>query len=157
MNPGRAWSLAVLKLTPLIAVCSLLAACDDGPTAPSLRAVPTSVPARATPTPLPAPNVAGSWSGTLHPGQSSFCGPVATASATFTQDGSRVTGSITTSSSGLPTGRLDGEFQGLHLNGTLQIGSTTKTVTGSASATVMSMKFPSGSFLCGTSSIILNR
>lgn len=144
-------------LIAMVAACSIFVACDDGPTAPSLRTVPTSVPARATLTPLPAPNVAGSWSGTFHPGQSSFCGPVAAASATFSQEGSRVTGSITTTSQGFPSGRFDGEFQGLHLSGTLKIGSTTKLVTGSASATVLTMRFPGLSPFCAQGSIVFIR
>lgn len=148
-------ALKGVKLVPVIAVCSLLAACDDGPTAPSIRLVPTSVPARATPTPVPVPNVAGMWGGTFNPGQ--YCGGVASASATFSLDGSRVTGSVTTTSSQLPSGRFEGEFQGFHLSGTLKIGSTTKTVTGSASATVMTMRFPGSGFLCPTSSIMLAR
>jgi hypothetical protein len=139
------------KLIAIVVGCLLLASCDDGPTSPSVRTVPTAAVA-PTATPVPLPNVAGSWHGT---GQVS--GPLCSSSdfpatATLSQDGPRVTGSLSTPPS-LRT--FVGELrpargmQAAELTGTLTSGATTVTVTGTATSTHMTLRYGVSSFLCG--------
>ena len=54
----------------------------------------------------PAQNVTGTWTGTFHPGSTSCAS--SSASATFKQNGSYITGTLTTASCG-----LDGWFKGV--------------------------------------------
>jgi hypothetical protein len=135
------------RLIASILACLCLVACDDGPTSPSVRTAPTPA---VVPTPVPLPNVAGSWHGT---GQlSGLCSSSDfPATATLSQDGPRVTGSLSTAPS-LRT--LVAELQvprGLgtaQLTGTLTSGETTVTVTGTATSTRMTLKY-GVAFLCG--------
>jgi hypothetical protein len=140
-----------LRLIAVITACSFLVSCDDGPTAPR---------AAGRPTPLPIPNVAGTWQGRFQPGVSSEffnCGPEVNATATLSQEGSHVTGTITTQSTRLNRGTFTGEAGPTQIRGSLAIGSDTRRVTGSASANRVTMSFASDSILCGMASLEFNR
>jgi len=136
------------RLIAIIALCVLLAGCDDGPTSPSVRTAPTPA---VAPTATPLPNVTGSWHGT---GQLSgpLCSSNFTATAALSQDGPRVTGTLSTPPSlrtfvgELRTAR---GMQAAELAGTLTSGATTVTVTGTATSTHMTLRYGVSGFLCG--------
>ena len=135
----------------MITACSFLVSCDDGPTAPR---------SAAQPTPLPIPNVAGTWQGRFHPGVTSEffnCGPEVNATATLSQEGSHVTGIVTTQSTRLNRGTFAGEAGATQIRGSLAIGSSTRRVTGTASASRLTMSFPADSILCGIARLEFNR
>jgi hypothetical protein len=81
--------LVTFRLVAIVAACSLLGSCDDGPTAPSARAVPT---------PAPIPNVAGAWDGRYNAGGGNIflCGGTVPATAMLSQDGAQVSGTVRT-------------------------------------------------------------
>jgi hypothetical protein len=140
------------RLIAIVAACAILTGCDDGPTAP--RAV-------LQPTPLPVPNVVGNWQGHSHTAGSPYlCGSDTPASATFSQDGSRVTGRVRTqTTAGVRLEReFQGELRGPQLTGTLTANGTTTNVSGGASATHINMRFgASSSLFCGMTTISLDR
>ncbi len=83
----------------------------------------------------PASSIAGSWSGTFQPDDSAACGG-SSASATFQQDGSRVTGNLRTSDCGV-SGYFKGTLMGDTLVGSIAMqgcigGGVSGTVSGSA-------------------------
>jgi hypothetical protein len=83
----------------------------------------------------PASSVAGSWSGTFQPNDSMTCSG-SSASATFQQDGSKVTGSLRTSDCGV-SGYFKGTLMGNTLVGSIAMdgcvgGGVSGTVSGSA-------------------------
>jgi hypothetical protein len=144
-------SLSPWRLLPVIAGFLILVGCDDGPTGPSVRAAPT---------PVPVPNVAGTWQGhTRIPGPGIVCGGDRPTSATFAQEGARVTGSVRTALNGSTLIRsFDGTLQGSQITGTLTEGGTTMGVSGQASPTNMTLRFGSnGGSICGVPVITLFR
>jgi hypothetical protein len=145
-------SLSPWRLLPVIAGFLMLVRCDDGPTGPSVRSAPT---------PVPVPNVAGTWQGhTRTDGPAILCGGGAIpTSATFAQEGARVTGSVRTPRNGSTLIRsFEGTLQGSQITGTLADGGTMIGVSGTASPTNMTLRFGSrdGPF-CGVSIITLFR
>lgn len=83
----------------------------------------------------PAASIAGSWSGSFQPNDSMTCGG-SSASATFQQDGSRVTGNLRTSDCGV-SGYFKGTLTGDMLVGSVVMdgcvgGGVSGTVSGSA-------------------------
>ena len=119
MNPGLSTRARVVRTIGLLAACSLLGGCDDGPTAPT------------------TPDISGSWQGSYQPGIASNFDPCDTAGpalAAFTQEGSRVRGTLATQSRTFVEGDFAGEIHGDHLQGTLMNNGTARNVTGSASA-----------------------
>jgi hypothetical protein len=141
--------LAGIVITTLV-VCLVITGCDDnGPTAP-----------RVAPTPVPIPNIAGNWQGRFQPGVSSqffACGGEVNATAALSQEGSHITGTITTQSTRLNRGTFTGEAGSTQIRGSLVIGSSTRRVTGTASANRLTMTFASDSILCGMASLEFNR
>jgi hypothetical protein len=130
------------KLIAAIAAFSILTGCDDGPTAPR-----------------PASNIAGSWRGSVHPGIGPGFDPCvqsSSAAATITQDGFRVSGTVTTESVNFSGGALEGEFREGQLRGTLTNSGETITVTGSATISHLTIIFYSPGH-CGPNSIELER
>jgi hypothetical protein len=142
----KARALVVSKLFVIVAACAILTGCDDnGPTAPT------------TPRVAPTPNVAGNWQGVYRDCSVTVigCSPTVAAAAAFIQDGSRITGRVTTESSTLNESAFEGSLVGDQLRGTLTAGGERKRVTGSASANRMMIMFSSGPISQGT--IELNR
>jgi hypothetical protein len=141
--------LACLMIVTLVA-CLVATGCGDnnGPTAP------------VSPTPAPIPNVAGNWQGRFQPGVSSqffACGAEVNATAALSQDGSHVTGTVTTQSTRLNRGTFTGEAGATQIRGSLVIGDSTRRVTGAVSANRLTMSFASDSILCGTARLEFNR
>jgi len=144
------------RLIAIVAACSLLTGCDDGPTAPGTRQPATPIAPQSTPTPIPVPNVAGTWNGTFHPGGlAELCGSESSAAAKFSQDGSHLTGTVTTQHLQFRSSTFEGSLQGSHLSGTLRVGTETRSVTGSAFSNNLTMRFGFGLFCQGR--IDLNR
>jgi hypothetical protein len=82
----------------------------------------------------PAVSIAGSWSGTFQPDDSATCGN-SSASATFQQEGTMVTGNVKTSDCGV-SGYFNGTLQGNTLIGSVKMegcvgGQASGTVSGS--------------------------
>ena len=130
------------KLVAIFATCALLVACDDGPTGSPL-----------------ATSIAGTWHGSLHPSIGRFFDPClqpASAAATIRQDGSRVSGNLTTESSDFRGGSLEGEFRSGSLIGTLMTGTEAIAVTGGATSGHLTITFFSPG-QCGPNSIELER
>lgn len=142
-------ALVTSRLIVIVAACCLLAGCDDGPTGPSTRIVPTPV----------LPNVAGSWRGRFHPGGPVIlCGEDVPAAATFSQDGPRFTGTVTTTRDGSPrTSQFVGELQGAQFTGTLNGGGNPIRVSGTASSTNMTMRYGRENTFCQTPTFNLFR
>jgi hypothetical protein len=137
------------RLIAIVVGCALLAACDDGPTAPT---------AHAAPTPVPIPNVAGTWQGRYNPGPGNeffLCGGEVPATATFTQDGAQISGTVRTQSVRLGQAAFAGNLGGGQLRGTLTIDGTNTRVTGVASADHLTMNW--GVLLCGINTLDLRR
>jgi hypothetical protein len=83
----------------------------------------------------PAASIAGSWNGSFQPDDSMTCGG-SSASATFQQDGSQVTGNLRTSDCGV-SGYFKGTLMGSTLVGSVKMdgcvgGGVSGTVSGSA-------------------------
>jgi len=143
MNTGRrnTSSHSSWKVVTILATCSILAGCDDGPTSPT------------------TPNISGNWQGTYQPGiAANFdpCDAGGPAAATFSQEGTRVSGSLTTQNRSHVEGDFVGELtQGSLLRGTLTNNGTARTVTGSASVSqlTLSVNLPS----CSSNRIELHR
>ena|SRR5213594_2233537 len=131
------WSLAVT-----FAACSIVSGCNDGPTSPAVS------------------NVAGTWQGSYHSGIGAGfdpCEPTSAVAATFLQDRSRVSGTVMTQSQTIGAATFEGDLvQGNQLRGTLTTGGTSRTVTGSASASHITMSF-SDHPNCTSSRIELDR
>jgi hypothetical protein len=135
-----------VRTAGVLAVCLSLAGCDDGPTAPrTTNVVPT-------PTPAPVTNLAGSWQGTYQSCSVDIigCSPLYAAAASFSQDGSRITGRVTTQSSRLSESALEGTLQDNQLRGTLTVGGERVQATGSANANHVTMTFRDGVISQGT-------
>jgi hypothetical protein len=134
-----------IRTVGVLAVFLSLAGCDDGPTAPTTNVAPT-------PTPAPVTNLAGSWQGTYQSCSVDIigCSPVFAATASFSQDGSRITGRVTTQSSRLSESALEGTLQDNELRGTLTVGGERKQLTGSANANHVRMTFNDGAISSGT-------
>ena len=121
---SRILTLAVLALPLLL----LATGCDDdGPTEPS------------------HPDISGNWQGIYQPGiTANFdpCDQGGPATATFSQTGSSISGSLTTQNPSLVEGSLSGEFlQREFFRGTVTNHGTTRNVTGTASATQIVLAF----------------
>ena len=129
-----------MKLIAIFATCAVLVACDDGPTAPSTRVAPTPT----------TPNVAGSWRGTLDTGGvAAVCGEDVPVAATFSQDGTRITGTVTmTQVAATTTSQFLGDLQGSQLTGTLTATGSPVAVTGTASSTHIIMRYGRDTLLC---------
>jgi hypothetical protein len=126
-----------LRLPALLAVCIVLSGCndDDGPTSPGI------------PTPAPGANITGAWQGRFVPCEiPAACGSGTSASVTFTQTGSNVTGSLTTGSPIMRAATFQGELRSNGLNGTITNGEITNTVSGSATATHIAIEWQTGIF-----------
>jgi hypothetical protein len=131
---------AAWKLIATITACSILAGCDDGPTAPS------------------TPNISGNWLGTYRPGIGTGfdpCDDGGPAAATFRQDGSQIRGTLTTQDRSFAEGDFVGEIHGDQLRGTLTRGGTASNVRGLASAVqiTLSLDLP----FCSGNTIELHR
>ena len=142
-------ALVASKLFAIVVACLLLVGCDDGPTGPSTRVAPTPV----------VPNVAGNWRGMFRTGgPAALCGEDIPATATFSQDGTRITGSVTLTQNGTPrTSEFVGELQGAQLTGTLNGGGNPVSVSGSASSTNIRLTYGRQTFLCQAPRISLFR
>ena len=105
-----------------------------------------------TPTPAPVTNLAGSWQGTYQSCSVDIigCSPVFAAAASFSQDGSRITGRVTTQSSRLSESALEGTLQDNELRGTLTVGGERKQLTGLANANHVRMTFNDGAISSAT-------
>ena len=85
----------------------------------------------------PSANVAGTWVGTFQPDSTACSG--STASATFQQNGSRITGQFSTASCG-PTGAFRGTLSGRLLTGAIAMrGCTGGAVSGTVSESGLSL------------------
>jgi hypothetical protein len=139
---------AVCSLTKVVtfAVCLAVVGCDDGPTSPN------------NPTPA-VPNVSGSWHGTVQSGGLAVvCGEDRSATATFRQDGTHVTGTITMTQAGIVTAsEFVGDLQGTQLAGTLTASGSPVSVSGTASSTRITLTYGQETFLCRKSTIDLSR
>ena len=86
----------------------------------------------------PAASIAGSWSGTFVPDDSTGCGS-SSASATFQQIGATVTGNLATSKCGV-AGYFSGTIQGNTITGTMKMaGCVGGGVSGTISASEVSL------------------
>jgi hypothetical protein len=128
------------NLIAILATCAFLVACDDGPTAPRTRLAPTPK----------TPNVAGNWHGTVdRGGHPSVCGEDIPVAATFSQDGTRITGTVTMMQvAASTTSQFLGDVQGSQLTGTLTATGSPVAVTGTASSTRIVMRYGRDSLLC---------
>jgi hypothetical protein len=130
------------KLLVAFAACSILSGCDDGPTSPEV------------------PNIAGTWQGRYFSGIGAGFDPCEASSAvtaTFLQDRSRTSGTLTTQSQTVGEATFEGELvRGSQLRGTLTSSGTPRTVVGSASANHLTMSF-SDHPACTSSHIELDR
>lgn len=111
MRPTRSRrGFPVLIAAASLAAVLVAAACQNsnGVTAPTTVTVTTS-----------GANVTGAWSGTYAPYESRACGS-STASATFTQNGSKVTGIIKTANCGV-AGSFKGSVDGDQLTGLIDM------------------------------------
>jgi len=109
--------------------------------------------------PRPVSSIAGSWRGSVHPGIGPGFDPCvqpASAAATISQDGFRVSGTVTTESLNFRGGALEGEFREGQLRGTLTNSGETIMLTGSARASHLTIIFYSPG-QCGPNSIELDR
>ena len=141
---------AVCSLTKVVtfAACLAFVGCDDGPTAPN----------RGAPTPA-VPNVAGNWRGTVRSGGiAAVCGEDGSAAATFRQEGTRVTGTVTMTQAGTATtSEFVGDLQESQLTGTLTATGNPVSVSGTASSTRIILTYGRETFLCRKPTIDLSR
>lgn len=139
------WQIRALftaQLIAIVATCSILASCNDGPTGPRTET-----------------NIAGTWRGSLHPALArnfDLCFQPAAAAATIRQDGFRVSGTLTTESADFRGGELEGEFRSGQLSGTLTTSRGAIPVTGGATSSHLTITF-FGPGQCGPNSIELER
>lgn len=124
-TPSRRRVLAATAAVSLAAVLAAAVACQNsnGVTAPTTVSVTTS-----------SANVAGTWTGTYTSDEPRMCGS-STASATFTQTGSKVTGIIKTANCGV-AGSFKGSVDGDQVIGLIDMtgcvgGGVTGTISGS--------------------------
>jgi hypothetical protein len=96
--------------------------------------------------------VAGSWQGTYQSCSIDIigCSPIYAAAASLSQDGSRVTGRVTTQSAQLSESTLEGTLQDNELRGRLQVSGEWVQLTGSANASQVTMTFRDGLISQGT-------
>jgi hypothetical protein len=138
----------IIRITGAVtlAACLVLGGCDDGPTAPAPITTPAAV-----------PNIAGNWHGRYSPCQVRVvCGEGTTAAAAFLQDGSHVSGSVTTQSANFRAATFEGDLTGGgRLSGRITNSGTANTVTGSATTTHVSIHWSVGIF--GEASVVLDR
>jgi hypothetical protein len=112
-----------------------------------------------SPTSPATPNISGNWQGTYQPGiAANFdpCDAGGPAAATFSQESTRVSGTLTTQNRSSVEGDFLGEFtQGSLLRGTVTNNGTAWTVSGSASAgqLTLSVALP----FCSSTRIDLHR
>jgi hypothetical protein len=104
-----------------LALIALLVGCHDssgGPTAPAINPTPNPIP--PTPTPLPAAsNITGNWTGTFDSNDEADCYTHVPATGAFSQNGSKISGSVTATQSCDLGGSFEGTLQGNSLTGTL--------------------------------------
>ena len=125
----------------LIAIVSLLAACGQSPTRPTVSEQP---PIATVPGPSPSPTssgISGNWVGTFDDSDAADCATNESASASFSQDGDRVHGTLSAvGACGLERVTFEGAIDAANLSGALKVGDFSGKATGTLSGDVLELQ-----------------